>query len=69
MKYRYEGMDELEETVIESNIPKEEWGYGTEISISHAERLSEKTYFRNEDGTYPSSEPVIGCDSLNTTNK
>ena len=28
------------------------------------ERLSEKTYYRNEDGTYPHLEPVIGCDSL-----
>lgn len=28
------------------------------------ERLSEKTYYRNEDGTYPPLEPVIGSDSL-----
>jgi hypothetical protein len=33
------------------------------------ERLSEKTYYRNEDGTYPHLEPVIGSDSLNQANK
>jgi hypothetical protein len=33
------------------------------------ERLSEKTYYRNEDGTYPLLEPVIGCDSPNSENK
>ena len=30
------------------------------------ERLSEKTYYRNEDGTYPPLKSVIGCDSLNS---
>ena len=33
------------------------------------ERLSEKTYYRNEDGTYPPLEPVIGCDSPNSEYK
>lgn len=33
------------------------------------ERLNEKTYYGNEDGKYPPLEPVIGCDSLTTTNK
>ena len=33
------------------------------------ERLSEKTYYRNEDGTYPHLEPVIGCDSPNSDYK
>lgn len=68
MKYRYEGDGELEGTIIESDVPREEWGYGTEISISRAERLSERAYYRNEDGTYPSLETLIGCDSLSTTN-
>jgi len=35
-----------------------------EICKSQPERLSEKTYYRNEDGTYPHLEPVIGSDSL-----
>lgn len=30
------------------------------------ERLSEKTYYRNKDGTYPHLEPCIGSDSLNS---
>jgi hypothetical protein len=33
------------------------------------ERLNEKTYYRNKDGTYPHLEAVIRCDSLNSTNK
>ena len=33
------------------------------------ERLSEKTYYRNEDGIYPNLESVIGCDSPNSENK
>lgn len=33
------------------------------------ERLSEKIYYRNEDGTYPPLESMIECDSLNSTNK
>jgi hypothetical protein len=30
------------------------------------ERLSEKTYYRNDDGTYPHLEACIGSDSLNS---
>ena len=30
------------------------------------ERLSEKTYYRNEDGTYPHLESCVGSDSLNS---
>lgn len=30
------------------------------------ERLSEKTYYRSEDGIYEPLEPVIGSDSLNS---
>jgi hypothetical protein len=30
------------------------------------ERLSEKTYYRNNDGTYPELESCIGSDSLNS---
>ncbi len=37
--------------------------------FNQPERLSEKTYYRNEDGTYPPLEPVIGCDSPNSENK
>ncbi len=36
---------------------------------SQPERLNEKTYFRNKDGTYPPLEPVTGCDSPNSENK
>jgi hypothetical protein len=32
------------------------------------ERLNKKTYYRNEDCTYPHLEPVIGCDSPNNAN-
>lgn len=68
MKYQYEGINEMTGCIAESDSPIEEWGYGTQITISHVERLSERTYHRNEDGTYPPLEPMIGCDSLNTTN-
>lgn len=42
MKYRYEGIGEFEGIILESNLPSEQWGYGTQVSVSHAERLSER---------------------------
>jgi len=33
-------------------------------ACSQPERLSEKTYYRNSDGSYPHLEPCIGSDSL-----
>jgi hypothetical protein len=45
--------------------------YRTKLGQKHEqpERLNEKTYYRNKDGTYPHLEAVIRCDSLNSTNK
>ena len=58
--------DELSPEIL-SNIIDELFKYLD--SNNQPERLNEKTYYRNEDGIYPYLEPVIGCDSLTSTNK
>jgi hypothetical protein len=70
MKNKYEGIDEFEGYILETDIPLEEWKFGSkvEFKLYQPERLSEKTYYRNDDGTYPHLESVIGSDSLNTAN-
>lgn len=40
------------------------WTTEYELVNNQPERLSEKTYIRNEDGIYPSLEPCVGSDSL-----
>jgi hypothetical protein len=53
----FEGLSDTDPHSVEKSIRK--W-----FKTYQPERLSEKTYYRNEDGTYPLLEPVIGSDSL-----
>ena len=53
MKYKYKGMQEFEGTFLESDTPREKWGFGTEILLifDQPERLSP------EDATSVSDSP------------
>ena len=62
MKYQYQGINEMQGCVAGSEAPIEEWGYETQITISRAERLSER-------GQQSGNSGELASDSLNTTNK
>jgi hypothetical protein len=64
MKYEYEGIEEFEGYILECNIPKNEWGFGTkvEINLYQPERLSEKDQ-------QPGNSGKLICDSPNTPTK
>jgi len=34
MKYKYDGIQEFQGLVIESDVPKEEWVYGTFVTLT-----------------------------------
>lgn len=34
MKYSYQGIEEFEGLIMESDTPREEWGYGTFITLT-----------------------------------